>query len=278
MEKDLLQIFNKASVIRHFELNAFENIKNKNIQTPVYLSAGQEFIASTLSYLINFKLKIKPLIFAQHRCHSTYLNFGGDKKKLIDELLGRKTGANKGLGGSASVSSKSISMYGHDGHMGTQMPIGLGACFASKRPTIIFLGDASVEEDYVMSSIGWASFKKLPILIIVEDNNLSILTKKKVRRNWEASDLARGLKMESTNISDDPKQIKKYTKKFFRKPFLMNIKTTRLFWHAGAGEDNYRRFDRYENFKKNLGKIGNEIDRKNKNYIFKLWQKQLKKQ
>ena len=58
----------------------------------------------------------------------------------------------------------------------------------------------------------------------------------------------------------------------------MNIKTTRLFWHAGAGEDNYRRFDRYENLKKNLGKIGNEIDRKNKNYIFKLWQEQLKRQ
>ena len=71
-------------------------------------------------------------------------------------------------------------MFGHDGHMGTQMPIGLGACFASKKPTIIFLGDASVEEDYVMSSIAWASFKKLPILIIVEDNNLSILTQKKL--------------------------------------------------------------------------------------------------
>ena len=278
MKKDLLEIFNKASLIRHFELNAFENIQNKNIQTPVYLSAGQEFIASTLSYLINFKLKIKPMIFAQHRCHSTYLNFGGDKKKLIDELLGKKTGINKGLGGSASISSKSINMYGHDGHMGTQMPIGLGACFASKKPTIIFLGDASVEEDYVMSSIGWASFKKLPILIVVEDNNLSILTKKKVRRHWEASDLARGLKMKSVNITDNPMQIIKYKKRFFKEPFLMNIRTTRLFWHAGAGEDEYRRFDRYESLKKNLGTVGNEIDKKNKRYIYNLWQKQLKKQ
>tara|TARA_B100001173_G_scaffold229849_1_gene199746 strand:- start:1643 stop:2299 length:657 start_codon:yes stop_codon:yes gene_type:complete len=218
------------------------------------------------------------MIFAQHRCHSTYLNFGGDKKKLIDELLGKKTGINKGLGGSASISSKSINMYGHDGHMGTQMPIGLGACFASKKPTIIFLGDASVEEDYVMSSIGWASFKKLPILIVVEDNNLSILTKKKVRRHWEASDLARGLKMKSVNITDNPMQIIKYKKRFFKEPFLMNIRTTRLFWHAGAGEDEYRRFDRYESLKKNLGTVGNEIDKKNKRYIYNLWQKQLKKQ
>ena len=129
-----------------------------------------------------------------------------------------------------------------------------------------------------MSSIGWASFKKLPILIVVEDNNLSILTKKKVRRHWEASDLARGLKMKSVNITDNPMQIIKYKKIFFKEPFLMNIRTTRLFWHAGAGEDEYRRFDRYESLKKNLGTVGNEIDKKNKRYIYNLWQKQLKKQ
>ena len=69
-------------------------------------------------------------------------------------------------------------MFGHDGHMGTQVPIGVGACFTSKKPTIIFMGDAAAEEDYVLGALGWASTKKLPILFIVEDNNLSILTEK----------------------------------------------------------------------------------------------------
>ncbi len=273
-----LEIFKKVSFVRHFELQVFKNIKNKNIKIPAYLSAGQEFISSSLSYFIIKELKIKPLIFAQHRCHATYLNFGGNPKKLIDELLGKKSGTNSGLGGSASISSKKINMFGHDGHMGTQMPIGLGACFASKKPTIIFLGDASIEEDYVMSSIGWASFKKLPILIIVEDNNLSILTQKKVRRHWEANDLAKGLKMKSVNIKDDPKDIEKSKKLFFKEPFLMNINTTRLFWHAGAGEDDYKRFDRYEYTKKKIGSIGKEIDQKIKMEVSNLWQKQLEKQ
>ena len=83
------------------------------------------------------------------------------------------------MGGSASIYSKKIKMYGHDGHMGTQVPIGIGACFTSKKPTIVFMGDASAEEDYVLGALGWASVKKLPILFIVEDNNLSILTEKK---------------------------------------------------------------------------------------------------
>ena len=83
--------------------------------------------------------KIKPLIFGQHRCHSTYLTFGGDKGKLIDELLQRKTGCTKGMGGSASIHSKKINMFGHDGLMGSNGPIGVGACYATKKPTIIFL-------------------------------------------------------------------------------------------------------------------------------------------
>ena len=71
-------------------------------------------------------LKIKPWIFGQHRCHSIYISFGGDKSKLIDELLGKKTGCNRGMGGSASISSKEINMFGHDGLMGSNGPIGVG--------------------------------------------------------------------------------------------------------------------------------------------------------
>ncbi|GIR93520.1 MAG: hypothetical protein CM15mP93_17070 [Thiotrichaceae bacterium] len=54
-----------------------------------------------------------------------------------------------------------------------------------KNTSIAIVGDSAAEEDYVLSSIGWAATKNLPILFIVEDNNLSILTKKKVRRSWE---------------------------------------------------------------------------------------------
>jgi len=93
-----LDIFKKASLCRNFEEQVILNVNNKNITTPVYVSAGQEFIASTLSSICK-KKKIKPLIFGQHRCHSTYLAFGGDDIKLIDELLGRETGCTKGKGG-----------------------------------------------------------------------------------------------------------------------------------------------------------------------------------
>ena len=180
----------KASLCRHFENNVFELVKDKKIEYPVYLSTGQEYIPCSISEIGKLK-KISPLLFGQHRGHSLYLSFGGNIVKLINELMGNKNGCTYGMGGSLSIHSEKINMFGHDGFLGSNVCIGVGACFSSKKPTIIFMGDSTIEEDHALSSLGWASTKNLPILFVVEDNNYAILTEKKERRNWEASELAR---------------------------------------------------------------------------------------
>ena len=59
---------------------------------------------------------------------------------------------------------------------------------------------------------------------------------------------------------------------------LLNINTNRMFWHAGAGRDSDKIFDRYLIEKKILGKVAEKIDKKFKNMIKKRWEKHLKKQ
>ena len=272
-----LKVFEKAAYCRHFEEQVVKNIKSKNINIPTYVSAGQEYIAATIATICEMT-KIKPLLFGQHRCHSIYLAFGGDKKKLVDELLGKKSGCTKGKGGSASIHSKEINMFGHDGLMGSNGPIGVGACFATKKPTIIFLGDAAAEEDYVLGGLGWASTKKLPLLTVIEDNNLSILTEKKVRRNWEMGDVAKSLKMESYTLDDSPLDILKSSRNFFKKTCLLNIQTHRIYWHAGSGKDSEDTFDIYNYEKKKIGKPAIQFDQKIKREMEDLWEKQLEKQ
>ena len=271
-----LKTFEKASYSRHFEEQVIKNLKDKKISIPTYVSAGQEFIAATMATICE-DLKIKPLIFGQHRCHSIYISFGGNIIKLIDELLGRESGCTRGMGGSASIGSKEINMFGHDGLMGSNGPIGVGACFATNKPTIVFLGDAAAEEDYVLGGLGWASTKNIPLITVVEDNNLSILTEKKVRRNWEMADVAKSFKMQGYNIKDDPMDILKNSEIFFKKPCLLNINTNRIYWHAGSGKDADDTFDRYEIEKKIIGKEAIEIDKKIKEEVNRLWKKQLEK-
>ena len=115
-----------------------------------------------------------------------------------------------------------------------------------------------------------AGFKKLPILFIVEDNNLSILTEKKVRRDWEMDDFARSVNVNAANITDDPSEIYK-SLDGLKLPALLNIKTDRLFWHAGAGEDDYEKIDRYKIQREELGDEALQIHSYNKQYIKELW-------
>ena len=136
-------------------------------------------------------------------------------------------------------------MYGHDGLMGSQVPIAVGACLGTNRPTVCVMGDAAAEEDYVMSSIAWASHKKLPIWFVIEDNNLSIFSEKKVRRNWSMVDFAKSVGMESYELADSIDELyPKLASLEFNKPILFNVSTERLFWHAGAGIDPYQKIDR----------------------------------
>lgn len=258
------QIEQRAIGCRAFENLVYRKIQEGSIKFPVYLSAGQEYIAATLSVLCEKRM---PAIFPQHRCHSTYLAFGGDICGLMLELMG-KVGCSNGMGGSASIGSPLAIIKNHDGFMGSNAPIGTGYCYAKREPTIVFLGDAAAEEGYALSAFGWASTHNLPILFVVEDNGLSILTQKKVRRSWHISDVANAMGLEAYDIDDDPDDIINVSDNFFRVPMLLNINTKRKYWHAGAGSDGY--------VSDRLAKFAPEIQEKEK-VLESLWS-QLEKQ
>jgi len=279
-DKQLINIFRKMCEIRNFEKEVIKAYNNNRINTPVYLSIGQESIPATVSELF------KPdYILTQHRGHSTYLAFGGDKIKIIDELLGKDSGCCQGKGGSPPIQDDKIGMIGHHGLIGENVPlaVGVGLGAPTKKVYCVF-GDGAAEEDYVFTAISFAFTHQLPVLFICEDNNLSILTKKCDRRKWELSNALKGIGMNSENISDDPYEISYYLEKFKDKlPAFLNINTCRHNWHVGVGVDGPPTQDRLNLTKEKLTKKGyskeiEEIELKTKIEIEELWQKRLQKQ
>lgn len=263
-----LEVFRKAALCRAFEEETFRQIEAKNVKIPVYLSAGQEYTSATLAtYLQQYDKQI----FIQHRGHSTYLSFGGNVEALVYELLGDKRGCANGMGGSASIQSKEKQIYGHDGLMGSHVPIATGMCYGNKKLTLCFTGDAAAEEDYAITSVGWASTKNLPIWYIVEDNNLSILTEKKVRRNWELDSVAKAMNVNAFGINDDPVELWNSIENHdITKPLLLNVYTNRLFWHAGAGIDDVDTFDRHKIY---IEKFGREVVNEAEQVVKEAWSK-----
>ena len=51
-KKFILEALKTAALCRNFEIETYQNIEKKIIRFPVYLSAGQELIPSTLAQII----------------------------------------------------------------------------------------------------------------------------------------------------------------------------------------------------------------------------------
>lgn len=271
--EETLRLFTKICYCRNFEENVAKAYNRKLIQQiPIYLSLGQESISAGLSMVLpNAKQ------FGQHRCHDIYICWGGNLHALRDELIGLPTGCASGMGGSASIHSPTTGMFGHDGLMGTQIPISVGYALGSGNVTIAIMGDASAEEGYVLGAMGEAISKKAPVLFVCYDNNFSILTEVSVRRSWSMVDEAGAKGMPAIDITDDPWLVMHYANKFKNiLPAFMNIRTCRELWHAGTGCDGPPEWNRYELVKKEIASLGFEkeaesIERTAKEYINSIW-------
>jgi len=279
-EEFALTTFKKICYTRYFEKEVIKCVNEGKINCPVYLSIGQESISAAVSSVF------KPdYLFAQHRAHSVYLSFGGNPVKLIDELLGKESGCSYGRGGSPSIQEDGIGMVGHHGLIGENIPIGVGAALGDPGKRVVcFFGDAAAEEDYVFSSIAFASTHKLPILFVCEDNDLSILTEKKVRRNWEMTKVLKAIGVPTVDITDDPWLIAYYVEKFKDNlPAYINCRTVRHHWHVGVGVDNKPEWDRFDLIKQTLSNMGlkSEADKIEENIkweVEKIWKERSQKQ
>lgn len=263
-----LALFRQTCRNKFFEEEVVKAFNAGRIKIPIYLSIGSEHVPAAISHAdINF------MIFAQHRAHSYYMSFGGDLEALRDELLHKESGCARGMGGSASIHDPSIPMFGHSGHMGDQIPIAVGAALASGKKTLAVMGDASAEEDYVQGALGYAATKKLPILFICEDNDLSILTPVSTRRSWSMIDVCHAYGMEAIDITDDPWLIAHHVKTL-KLPAFINIRTCRDIWHAGTGKDGEPEWNRYNLIKEVMKKRDlscEAIEKEEKENMEKLW-------
>lgn len=254
-KESTLVMWRKMCESKFFE-EAFANFVretgNSVVKMPFYLSVGQEAVSAALATVFP-----EAILFPQHRCHDIYLAWGGNPEALADELMHLPTGCTGGKGGSASIHIPG-KMIPHDGLMGTQVRDGVGRALKAKilksgEKAIVFMGDASAEEGYVLGAEGFAASRGAPVLFVCVDNNLSILTEVKVRRFWGTTKVAEAFGMSSFEVTDDPWLIMQTFKNLRgRLPAHFNIHVCRHLWHAGIGKDNEPKWNRFEMVKHEL--------------------------
>ena len=274
-----LEMYRRYKTVRTFELAARDAGQRGDIDTFMYLSVGQEAISAAPSMSLKGSW-----VLGQHRGHGTYLSFGGNPTALADELLGLPSGSNKGMGGSPPIQDLKNRLVGHNGLIGDQVPVacGIASCVDPGETVVCYFGDGAAEEDFVLAALGYAGSRRLPILFICDDNDLSVLTPTSDRRTWEITDVAESFGIRSVDIADDPWLIDHWCKTLSDDlPALINIRTCRELWHVGTGQDGPPEWDRWALVRQQmtemqLGREMQSIDQAIEGEITALWNERLR--
>lgn len=279
-KEKILAVFKNMARLRKFEQvilecnsKSRETFKNKVI----HMVTGQEVTGSVLAEMYPHYC-----YFAGHRCADLYLGLGASTHELRDEIMYLDSGCMNGTQGAQFAYHKDgIIIHTNTGFIGEQLPLAVGYALASGQKTVAICGDGAAEEDYALQAYGFAATHKLPVLFVVNDNNLSVLSPQENRRSWNIAKLAEGFGLTAADVADDPWTLMKVLGDLKdRLPALVNVRVNRNYWHIGFGIDNPPLWDRYAIVKQQISEIGYgpemcEIERDAEIEMHELWREYL---
>ena len=94
---------------------------------------------------------------------------------MMAEIFGKKTGYNKGKGGSMHIADMDIGILGANGIVGAGIPIAAGAALSAKmrgtdQVTVCFFSDGASNTTRFHEGINLAAIWDLPVVYIIENN------------------------------------------------------------------------------------------------------------
>ena len=116
-----------------------------------------------------------------HRGHGHCIARGGDLKKMFAELIGRKTGYCKGMGGSMHIADLSVGNLGANGIVGGGIPLAVGAALGIKikktdNVAVAFFSDGASCNGVFGESLNLATAWSLPMIFFIENNQYAVST------------------------------------------------------------------------------------------------------
>ncbi len=178
MDRDeLLKLYYLMVLSRRFEEECEELYKLGEIGGYLHLGIGQEAIpVGTIS--VSEK---GDHVVATYREHIHAIVKGIPPKVVMAELLGKRCGCSKGLGGSMHLFSKELNFWGGYGIVAQGLPVAVGIGYALKykglgEVVLCFFGDGATNNGSFYESLNLAKVFNLPIVFICENNQYAIGT------------------------------------------------------------------------------------------------------
>ncbi len=242
----LLELYNSMLLIEKVENKVADLVRENIVKCPCHLGAGQEAIAvGVCDNLTN-----KDYVFGTHRAHAHFFAMGGQLNVFFAEVMGKKTGCSKGIGGSMHLIDKKNGFWGSVPIVGATIPIAAGAALAIKRKredavAVCFFGDGATEEGAFQESLNMAASMELPVLFVCENNFYSSHLDIKYRQpdqrtaRFAEANYVKSITVDGNNIiavKQESERMIDYIKQT-GKPAFIEFTTYRFYGHVGPNKD-----------------------------------------
>jgi TPP-dependent pyruvate/acetoin dehydrogenase alpha subunit len=167
----LIEMYRVMVRIRSFEDRVAKEFAAGHILGAAHLYAGEEAVATGACA----NLRPSDYITSTHRGHGHLIAKGGKTDRMMAELYGKKTGYNKGKGGSMHLADMTIGILGANAIVGAGIPIAAGAALSAKmrgtdQVVIGFMGDGATNTSRFHEGLNLAACWELPVVYIIENN------------------------------------------------------------------------------------------------------------
>jgi len=157
--------------IRLFEEKVFDLYAQNLVPGTIHLYTGEEAVAVGVCAT----LTKDDYITSTHRGHGHCIAKGADAKRVMAEILGRRTGYCKGKGGSMHIADFTVGMLGATAVVGAGLPIAVGAGLSIKlrnttQVVACFFGEGASNQGTFHESLNLAAVWELPVIFVCENN------------------------------------------------------------------------------------------------------------
>jgi acetoin:2,6-dichlorophenolindophenol oxidoreductase subunit alpha len=165
------RLYRRMRFIRRFEERLLDLFECGLLNGTTHACIGQEADAVAIAE----HLSDDDHVFSNHRCHGHFLARTGDALGLMAEIMGRPEGVCGGIGGSQHLCAPGFMSNGIQGGI---VPNAAGIAFAKKLDggagvSVVFIGDGTLGEGATYETFNLASLWKLPLVVVLEDNQWS---------------------------------------------------------------------------------------------------------
>ncbi len=232
--------------IRQFEERILPLLKEGKIKGTAHPSVGQEAVAAGVCGI----LQPTDYIVSNHRGHGHCIAKGMRTDGMMAELYAKRTGSNKGKGGSMHIADLDQYIIGCTGIVGSGAPIAGGAALAAKmrktgQAVICFFGDGGINQGVVFEAMNMAAIWQLPVIFVCENNMYALSTPaEKMTALKQLADRAQGFGFPGFQIvGNDLRAVVRATREALDRaragqgPTLLECKTYRWYGHSAMRPD-----------------------------------------